>query len=62
MEDFVLTKVAPDGEWTNINVSEMARILQDANPSSEIISTGKAVNQETGVVAADTSRKKMKKK
>jgi len=62
MEDFVMTKIAPDGEWANLNLSEMARLLQAANPGAKIISTGKEADQQTGVNKATADRNMIKGK
>lgn len=62
MEDLIQTKIAPDGSWVNVNLSEMARILQAANPGAEILLAGKASNQENGIIAAEKERKRLKAK
>ena len=56
MEDSMLTKVSPTGEWVNINLSEMARLLQAANPDAKVVTTGKGATQDAGMKAATKDR------
>ena len=60
MEDFVFTKASADGEWANINLSEIVRILQASNPDAKLITTGKEAGGAAGMAKAQLDRKRIK--
>lgn len=60
MEDFVFTKVSADGEWTNVNLSEMARLLEAQNPQAKIVTKGKEASSTVGMEKAQSDRRRIK--
>lgn len=60
MEDVTYSKIFPDGSWVAINLSEMARVLQAANPGKKIITTGKEPNQEDAFKVEKATRDKIR--